>query len=418
MQANSDSEIVKLLENCKKSKALNDWESLENQAIEGLRRATRVSINERDTKSLIVAYLSSLVGSGEFITNLSSEVPARYELGIQKLERFINMQPKFKSGSKELIDSAREVSLLLSNISAPVFAQYTNKIAANLRNMGRPDLSLPLCVKVLDLSQYNYYALTILCSSLTDLNRFDDAVNAGEKALSLYPKDVRKYPLNALSRTYTRRFKATGDLEDIEKALDYAKQSIGIQVDQYSANTYISAAVASLDENEIANASRILQEAEPDLKSADIEALVSAHKLLVKENKEQLQEQVDLTTDNYFPPLEDFDTLIDMVQRYEAFKPILPDDPLIISRFSSGGWFTQDSHHVQCPKCGRESVVILRKHFERYNKAMHYWGIVCTNCKTAGDSTCFTKDEFKKVKMQTEEESNVEVHCSACWIKS
>jgi tetratricopeptide (TPR) repeat protein len=416
VQSNSAPEIVLLLENCKKTKASNDWTSLENLAIEGLRRATRVSINERDTKSLVAAYLSSLIGSGEFIINLNSSVPASYELGIQKLERFIQTQPNFKSGSKELIDSAREVSLLLTNLSESVFAQYLNKIAANLRNMGRPDLSLHLCKKVLELSNFNYYALTILCSSLTDLSRYDEAVMAGEKALSLYPREVRKYPLNALSRTYTRLFKTTGELEAIEKALEYAKQSIHIQVDQYSANTYISAAVASLDEQEIANASRILQDAEPDLKSADIEALVSAHKLLLKENKEQLQEQVELTTDSYFPPLEDFDTLIEIVERYEAFKPVLPDDPSIIGRFNAGGWFTQDSDHVQCPKCGRESVVILRKHYERYGKAMHYWGIVCTNCKTADDSTCFTKEEFRKVKAQTEAESDVEVHCSTCWI--
>jgi len=110
----------------------------------------------------------------------------------------------------------------------------------------------------------------------------------------------------------------------------------------------------------------------------------------------------------------DFDSLIDLVTREQGFYPVIPDLRNMMSLFVRGGWFFQGLSYSPCPTCEKVAVHAYRKHFKRYGKDMHYWGLVCDECKYSTDSVDFDKKAFALISKDLEERFPVSELCHDC----
>jgi tetratricopeptide (TPR) repeat protein len=410
MQNNTSMDsILTLLEKSARARAAKNWGELEDVSIQLLRMIKGESRFEvSDLKTTVRNYLSAIIGSGSFLTELNNTDSAKFREGLDKLLTFVKSTPhKFESVQNTLI-SAQEIILLSLD---PIVANR-NKIAKNLREIARPDLSIIICNQILDQSRLNYYSLTILCGALCDLGDVDTAIIRAEDALKYSPDNQKSYPLNALVRAHTLKFKSTGDISEIEKALEYGHTSIDIKIDIFVANAFVAAAIASTDSQEIEIAREVLSKAEPQLRTADIAALFQAYQAeQALAPASMVVESIDEATDDYFAI---FDSLFDLVVRDEGFVPIVLDLRNMQQRFASDGWFLQGLSNIPCPTCHSISLHSYRKHFNRYGKDMHYWALVCDTCKSATDSIDYDKKEFTFISSDLEENFPVAMICSDC----
>lgn len=398
-----------LLDSAAKARTSQNWPKLEEISIEVLRLAYKGSpVDEQSLKSIIQSYLASIIGSGEFLTDLKSQNSSKYQEGLSKLLEFLKKRPRYFESSADLIQAAQEIVLLALD---PIPANR-NKISKLLREIARPDISIIICKQILDSTRLNYYALTVLCGAYCDLQKFDEAIEVADKALKFSPESGRTYPLTALVRAHTLKFKATGDISEVELALEYGHRALSLRIDSYAANAFVAAAVASGNESEINFAQEILAKAEPQLRKADIAALFQAYKasqaLAPKSTVVEVVEEFD---EEYFG---DFDSLIDLVTREQGFYPQIPEARNMMSLFVKGGWFLQGLSYEVCPTCEKVAVHAYRKHFKRYGKDMHYWGLVCDECKYATDSIDFEKKAFSLISKDLEERFPVTDLCHEC----
>ena len=399
-----------LLEQSQESRKLSDWTRLEEISISILQTLFKGSLLKDETlKQIIINYLSSIVGTGDFLTSLSSKESDKYEKGLDKLNAFLEKKPHLFNSIDPIIQSGREIALLALEPTS----QNRNKISKNLRAIARPDLAVIICMQILEVTRLNYYTLTVLCGAYCDLGYFDKAIEAAEKALQHDPGFGKTFVLNSLVRAHTLKFKSNGDFSEITTALEYAHQSIDLKIDSYSANAYISAAVASMINHEIENAKAVLAKAEPDLKVADINAMIQGAKAAQALAPKSIGIEIidELDDDGFFGV---FGSLLELVSRDEGFTPEVEDVRQMVPRFKSGGWFLQGLCNVPCPKCEKIALHSYRKHFGRYGKEMHYWGLVCDVCKTATDSKDFEKKSFTFISNDLEKNYPVVELCSRC----
>jgi tetratricopeptide (TPR) repeat protein len=401
--------ISALLDTAASARASHDWPKLEETSIEVLRLAYRgTPLDEQTLQSVIQSYLASIIGTGVFLTDLNSKDSSKYQEGLSKLLDFLKKRPHYFESSAELVHSAQEIVLLSLD---PITANR-NKIGKLLRHLARPDIAIQICRQILDESRLNYYSLTVICGAYCDLGQFDKAIDAAEIALKHSPELTRTYPLTALVRAHTLKFKATGDISEVEKALEYGHKALSLRIDSYAANAFVAAAVASGKESEINFAQEVLAKAEPQLRKADITALFQAYKAsqaLAPEST--VVEVVEEFDEEYFG---DFDSLIDLVTREQGFYPQIPETRNMMSLFIKGGWFLQGLSDEVCPTCEKLAVHAYRKHFKRYGKDMHYWGLVCDECKYAMDSIDFEKKAFSLISKDLEERFPVADLCHEC----
>jgi tetratricopeptide (TPR) repeat protein len=265
----------------------------------------------------------------------------------------------------------------------------------------------------LEQARLNYYARTVLCGAYCDLGQFEKAIEIAELALKFNPDQGKTFPLNALVRAHTLKFKATGDISEIEKALTYGHASIEIKLDSYAANAFVAAAVASGDEREIEFAKDFLGKAEPQLKEADISAIFQAYQAAqVLAPKAVVVETIDEFVDDAIFGFSE--SLFELVLRYEGFKPQAVDVRNMNMRFSADGWFLQGPSMVPCPTCEIVALHSYRKHFKRYGKEMHYWALVCDNCKTVTDSIDYDKKAFSLISKDLEANFPASIVCIEC----
>ena len=403
--------IPELLDQAGRARALQDWSKLEEISIEILRLAYRgTPVDEQTLKSVIQSYLSSIIGTGAFLIDLNSKDSSKYQEGLYKLLEFLKKRPHYFETSAELIQSAQEIVLLSLD---PITANR-NKIGKLLRELARPDIAIQICRQILDTSRLNYYSLTVICGAYCDLGQFDKAIEAAEVALKHSPETSRTYPLTSLVRAHTLKFKSTGDISEIEKALDYGHQALSLRIDSYAANAFVAAAVASSNSDEIAFAEEMLGKEEPELRKADISALFQAYQAKQALAPEaEIVEIIDEYDDAYFAS-GDFDTLFDLVESEQVFRPIVPDKRNMFAQFAKGGWFFQGPSFVPCPECKIVAVHAYRKHFVRYGKSMHYWALVCSHCKYATDSVDFDKSSFKLISKDLQDRFPVADLCHEC----
>ena len=401
--------LLSLLERSAVARSASNWAELEEISIEMLRLIYRDGqINEGTLRTTLQNYLSSIVGTGEFLTDLRSQDSGKYQTGLSKLLEFLDNKKHDFVSIEGTIQSAQEIVLL----SLDPIAANRNKIAKHLRDIARPDLSIVICNQILQQTRLNYYSLTVLCGAYCDLGQFDKAIEVAEVALKFSPESGKTFPLNALVRAHTLKFKASGDFSEIEKALAYGHTSIDFKLDSYAANAFIAAAVASADDREIDFAKDVLSKAEPQLRKADISALFQAYQAAqALAPKAEVVETVDESTEDYFAF---FDSLFDLVSRYEGFVPTVLDVRNMQHRFEGDGWFLQGLSNVPCPTCEKVALHAYRKHFTRYGKEMHYWALVCDICKTATDSIDYDKKEFSFISSDLEENFPVVGLCGVC----
>ena len=399
-----------LLDQCASARTLGDWAKLEQLSIEVLRSIYKeANIDEGSLKVVIRNYLSSIVGTGEFLTKLDSQDSATYQEGLRKLLQFLERRAHHFTSIEPILQSAHEIALLaLDPISA-----NRNKIAKHLREIARPDLAVTICNQILEKTRLNYYSLTVLCGAYCDLDQFDKAIDAAEVGLKFSPGADKTYPLNALVRAHTLKFKSNGDLSEIEKAIDYGHQSIDLKLDIYAANAFVAAAIASAKEEEIEFAKQVLEKAEPQLRKVDIAALFQAAQAeQALAPAAQVIEEFDESFAEVYSTV--FDSLFDLVLRDEGFIPKTIDARKMQERFGGEGWFLQGLSNVPCPTCEIVALHSYRKHFKRYGKDMHYWALVCDNCKTATDSIDYDKKAFTFISGDLEENFPVADLCLVC----
>ena len=402
--------ISLLLEQSQESRKSSDWIRLEEISISILQTLFKGnSLKDETLKQVIINYLSSIVGTGDFLTSLSSKDSDKYEEGLAKLNDFLEKKPHLFNSIDPIIQSGREIALLALEPTS----QNRNKISKNLRAIARPDLAVIICMQILEVTRLNYYTLTVLCGAYCDLGYFDKAIEVAEKALKHDPGFGKTFVLNSLVRAHTLKFKTNGDFSEINTALEYAHQSIDLKLDSYSANSYMAAAVASMIDHEIENAKAVLAKAEPDLKVADINAMIQSAKAAqaLSPNSIGIEIVDELDDDGFFGV---FGSLLELVVRDEGFTPEVEDLRQMIPRFKSGGWFLQGLCNIICPKCEKIALHSYRKHFKRYGKEMHYWALVCDVCKTATDSADFDKKKFKSISDDLEKNYPVIELCNHC----
>lgn len=401
--------LLSLLDQTAHARASQDWSKLESLSVQVLQLAYKgTPVDEKTLKSIIQSYLASIIGTGEFLVNLESRDSSKYQEGLSKLLEFLKKRPHYFESSADLVQAAQEISLL----SLDPIPANRNKIGKLLRTLARPDISILVCKQILETTRLNYYSLTVLCGAYCDLQRFDDAIEVADKALKFSPEGGRTYPLTALVRAHTLKFKATGDMAEIELALEYGHKALALRMDSYAANAFVAAAVASGNADEITYAQEVLAKAEPQLRKADIAALFQAYQASQALAPEaSVVEVVDEFDEEYFG---DFDSLIDLVTREQGFYPVIPDLRNMMSLFVKGGWFYQGLSYSPCPTCEKVAVHAYRKHFKRYGKDMHYWGLVCDECKYATDSVDFDKKAFALISKDLEERFPTAELCHDC----
>ena len=402
--------LLTLLDRSAAARAASNWADLEETSIQILRLIYRESkIDEVTLRGTVQNCLSSIVGTGDFLTNLNSQDSNSYQEGLAKLHLFLKNRHHQFSSVESKLRAAYEISLLsLDPISA-----NRNKIARHLREIARPDLSIIICNQILEEARRNYYSLTVLCGAYCDLGQFEKAIEVAEIALKFNPESSKSFPLNALVRAHTLKFKATGDFAEIEKALVYGHASIEIKLDSYAANAFVAAAVASGDAREIEFAKEFLSKAEPQLKEADISAIFQAYQAAqVLAPKEVVVETIDEFADATFFGFSE--SLFELVLRDEGFTPQAVDVRNMNIRFSADGWFLQGPSMVPCPTCEIVALHSYRKHFKRYGKEMHYWALVCDNCKTVTDSIDYDKKAFILISKDLEENFPASLVCPEC----
>jgi tetratricopeptide (TPR) repeat protein len=402
--------LNKLLEQSAVARSQENWPELEKLSIQIMRLIySETRIDEGFLRKTLQNYLSSIVGTGEFLINLKSENTIDYREGLGKLQEFLKNRPHHFGSIQRTLIAAQEIALLsLSPVPA-----NRNKIGKHLREIGRPDLSITVCSQVLENSRLNYYALTVICGAYCDMGELDKAIAVAELALRFNPDSGKTFPLNALVRAHTLMFKRTGDFSEIEKALAYGHSSIKIKLDSYAANAFISAAVASGDEQEIEFAREVLVKAEPQLLTADVAALLQAYQAAQAISpKAEIVETIDESSDDGYFNI--FESLFDLVVRDEGFSPSVLEVRNMPQRFDSEGWFLQGLSKIPCPGCEVVALHAYRKHFRRYGKDMHYWALVCDQCKTVTDSIDFEKQTLLAISSDLEESFPVVLLCNEC----
>ncbi len=154
--------LLTLLDRSASARTVSNWAVLEDTSIQILRLIYRESkIDEVTLRSTVQNYLSSIVGTGEFLTSLNSQDSSSYQEGLAKLHLFLkNRHHQFSSVESTLL-AAYEISLL----SLDPIPANRNKIARHLREIARPDLSIIICNQILEEARLNYYSLTVLCGA-------------------------------------------------------------------------------------------------------------------------------------------------------------------------------------------------------------------------------------------------------------
>ena len=377
--------IAELLEGCRIAREANDWPRLEKLTSQILELAQISNLDDKTLIQTIRSYLSSIIGSGKFVVFLEAKNLQVFEKGLLKLKTFLKDKPHIHKSVSRYEYAADEIRILCIN---PIASNRT-KIARSLRILARPDLAIEILEDQLQLSAKNYYTLTTLCGAYCDIYRFDKAIELAEQALRFNPADGRMYPLNALTRAHTQRFKKDGDIEDIEKALMYAKASIDLRIDAYSARSYIAAAIASRDEVEIENATAIIDKTENSRNSVDENALIAAYEAANEIPAEMIEAYFNETHESEGEEIAEssleFNVFQICLEKY-GWEPNCALERNTTERFSNPGWFFQNDSDLNCPNCESPKLSSIRKHYVSFGKPSHYWALVCRGCRQATDS--------------------------------
>jgi tetratricopeptide (TPR) repeat protein len=216
----------------------SDWKELsECSADLGRILVGNPASNVMDIRDVAQKYLGSLVGSGRFLfTKVTDNDLSSFEEGLLLIEKQLARKNKsIESALVPVIKSAYELQLFLLKPQS----DNLNKASAALRVLARPDLAIELVSIQIAQSRLNYFSRNIRAAAYSDLRNFSAAIEDAQIGLKYSPKDKAHYLHVSLARALVGRFKATGDLEDCEKAFFHAEQAFRDKPDNYSANTFL-----------------------------------------------------------------------------------------------------------------------------------------------------------------------------------
>jgi len=216
----------------------SDWKELSECSVHlGRLLGGSQSSNVMDIRAVAQRYLGSLIGVGRFLfTKLRDDDLTSFEEGVHLIEKQISGKNKaVESALLPLVKSAFELQLFLIKPQS----DNLNKASAALRVLARPDLAIELASIQIAESRLNYFSRNIRAAAFSDMGNFSAAIEDAQIGLKFSPKDKAHYLHVSLARALVGRFKATGDLEDCEKAFFHAEQAFKDKPDNYSANTFL-----------------------------------------------------------------------------------------------------------------------------------------------------------------------------------
>lgn len=108
------------------------------------------------------------------------------------------------------------------------------------------------------------------------------------------------------------------------------------------------------------------------------------------------------------------DSLLAICEQLFQFTPYISEERNQFGRFATGGWFYQGISTLKCEFCGNSGLMVFRKHFRKYAREMHYWGIVCKACRVGSDSKIFTKKFVRQLDESIETIQPVKSCCHEC----
>jgi len=217
-----------------------DWLEGERVNSQILRLLGKTSANNQsDLLYVAKRYISSILGTGLFLFESSSESSQEFLNKVEKFRNFVASKKDLHTTLQGLERDLSEIQLFIQKPRADVH----NKAANALRRIGRPDLAIKLCNLLLSRSRINYYVLTTRSWAYGDLGQIDLALEDAELAqrfLKSQPKG-NNYTQIALSRAFRLRFKRDGDLEDSKSATYWAEQAILANHNFHAANQLVAA---------------------------------------------------------------------------------------------------------------------------------------------------------------------------------
>jgi hypothetical protein len=169
----------------------------------------------------------------------------------------------------------------------------------------------------------------------------------------------------------------------------YAKASIDLRVDAYSARSYIAAAIASRYEVEIENAKAIINKTENSRHSVDENALIAAYEAANEIPAEMIEAYFNETQESEVEEIAESSLELNVFQicleKY-GWEPNCASKRNMTERFSNLGWFFQNDSDLNCPNCDSPKLSSIRKHYVSFGKPSHYWALVCRGCRQVTDS--------------------------------
>ena len=232
-----DSALTALLEGISVAWSKHEWAQIELLTKMALKLGAERKLADNDMENLAKQYLGSCLTTCQFPLSPGQESKL-FESKIQELRDLCRGSSIEWILQKPCVQSADEMVQFSQSSSD----QDRSKIASAMRKVSRPDLAIEVANSVLDHSRLNYYALATKGAALTDLKRFDEAIQVLVSAIQpFHPSEGLDRPLNALSRSLRERGMQTGDVEDLEDSVDVAQFSFNSYPTYFSRNTYIAA---------------------------------------------------------------------------------------------------------------------------------------------------------------------------------
>jgi hypothetical protein len=215
------------------------WQDVEDLSLSVLQLASRITLQRGSLLDVAKRYLGACLSSANQDQTVKPDWP-----GVE--EKVRNFEDQCRQSEidwileSETVKVAHELILLAADPSDSARCQ----MASCLRKLARPDLAIEIANGVLDHSRLNNYALATKGAALTDLAEFDAAIHTLRSALrGYYPDDTLERPLNALSRALRERGKRTGEIQDLQEAVDVAEFAYQNWPSEFSHRTYTAALI-------------------------------------------------------------------------------------------------------------------------------------------------------------------------------
>lgn len=283
--------LQELLDRCSELYRLQDWDALEQMAQATIQTAVHSRSSSKPVLDAAKYFVAALISSDE--TYISTMVSERFLQRVERLRHYVDSQQgnQYSSLCAELVEQAHKLALQVTDESI----EARGEIPSTLRKLMRPDLAITVAASVLDVIPQHLIAMTSMGAAYADLEQYDDAITVLKQAISLptEPESARARPLNALSRAFRERFEtASGDMDDLDSAIDAAIEAFKLLPNKYSANTLLAAIQVSGDEEEISRMQEAFAGFAPE--SRGVTRLIANRALEVLELRVQQRSTPDL----------------------------------------------------------------------------------------------------------------------------